>query len=51
MANIHGIRPFCVEFPVVSQRAGNLQLETGSIQAASTTMQSDANRRFLVSAA
>jgi len=44
MANIHGIRPFCVEFPVVSQRAGNLQLETGSIQAASTTTQSDENR-------
>jgi hypothetical protein len=36
MANIHGIGPFFVEFPVVSQRAGNLPLETGSIQAAST---------------
>jgi hypothetical protein len=28
---------------------GNLTAETGSIRAASTTTQSDANRRFLVS--
>jgi hypothetical protein len=47
MANIHGIRPFFVEFPVVSQRAGNLPLETGSIQAASTTTQSRDTGEFL----
>jgi hypothetical protein len=47
MANIHGIGPFFVEFPVVSQRTGNLSLETGFDQAASTTTQSDANQRFL----
>jgi hypothetical protein len=47
MADIHGIRPFFVEFPVVSQRAGNLPLETGSIQAASTTTHSGGCGDFL----
>jgi hypothetical protein len=37
------------EFPVFSQLSGNFDCETGSIGAASTTTQSDANRRFPVS--
>jgi hypothetical protein len=36
-------------FLLISLLAGNLAVETGSIQAASTTTQSDANRCFPVS--
>jgi hypothetical protein len=40
-----------LHFAKISLHLPKLQGETGSMGAASTTMQSDANRRFLVSAA